>query len=124
MNTETTEITVNSDTITAVSDKVENAITIMADKLGMASDHFYPIIVKQQLISGWTYIGLSVPLFLIATFLIFMGTDKSIDQEDRNWALFIGLIFYIFFIGVFGSNIPQILNPEYYALMEIKQFIK
>ena len=125
MNTDITEITVNSDTLNEVSNKIENALTIMADKLGVASDHFYPIIVEHQLIQGWIYIWLAIPILLLATIFVTFGfLDRKRDSEASNWSFFLSIIFYIIFMGVAGSNLAQILNPEYYALMEIKDFIK
>jgi len=124
MNEETT-VVVNSDTLVTVTEKVENAIAILADQLGMASDHFYPIIVQQQLIEGWIYVGICVPLFFIGLVLFAIGLGgKDRGTEDGNWAVFIGLVFYVIAGIVCASNLAQIINPEYYALMEIKSFIK
>ena len=125
MNTDTSVITVNSDTVTEVSTKIENALTIMAEKLGVASDHFYPIVVEQQVIQGWIYIWTAIPLFIIASILFIIGfSELKARSEGAGWAFFIGLIFYGVFVAVIGTNLAQILNPEYYALMEIKGFIQ
>lgn len=124
MENETT-VTVNSETINSTVDRVENALTIMAEKLGVASDHFYPVVVKQQLIEGWTYIGLSIPMLslaLLLTALAVKGYKK--DGEEAFWAFSVGALCYIAFIVIFGANLTHILNPEYHALMEIKSFIK
>jgi len=120
-----TVISVNSETISSTVDKVENALGIMAEKLGMASDHFYPILVKQQLIEGWVHMGITIPLFIIGGLLFLIGLGKEHrGDEEGNWAVFIGLIFYVIASLIFAGYLTQILNPEYYALMEIKSFIK
>jgi len=116
-----------NDTATVIDNtvkKVENAITILADQLGLASDHFYPVLVEQQVLEGWVYIWSALPLFLFASFLAIGGTMNFKNDTDSGWLIAIGIACYIISIVIFGANITHILNPEYHALMEIKEFIK
>jgi len=113
------------ETILEITEKMELAITTMSDKIGVGADKFYPIIVEQQYINGWVHIWLAVPILIIATVLILMGfIERKDNPESSNWAFFIGVIFYGLFIAIFGGNLTHILNPEYYAFMEIANLIK
>lgn len=122
MNEETT-VTVNSDTLGEVSDKIENALTIMAEKLGVASDHFYPIVVEQQAIEGWIGIWLSVPIFIVALVLTLIALSE-VKRNGSGIVFIMSIIAYIIGGVILSTTLGQILNPEYYALMEIKDFIK
>ncbi len=113
------------ETILEITEKVELAITTISDKIGIGADKFYPIITQQKYIEGWIYLVLSVPLFLVASFLLWSGIKNiKTNAEAENWAIVFSIIFYIAFIVVFGTNIMRVINPEYYAFKEITSLLK
>jgi hypothetical protein len=120
-------IEVNSDTLDTVTEKIEVAVTALSDKLGVASDHFYPILVEQHYLSGWVWIWTALPLLILACLFAGFFIKEALGDKDGEVLFPLGLIatvLYVFFGVVLASNLMSILNPEYYALMEIKSFIK
>ena len=119
-----TIIEVNSGTLDTVVSKVENALSEVATQLGVASDHFYPIIVLQKQLEGWILLAGGVPTLLIASlFMWVVYKEGSKNREVIGW--FLGAITcYIMGVVLVIQGLPQVVNPEFAALMEIKSFIK
>lgn len=107
--------------------KADELIKSIASKMGMAADHFYPILLKQQVVSAWLWIIAAVCAWAIligGTFFICKAT-KSVDDEGTVFGFItcIGIITLFISIVAF-SSIGQIINPEYYALTEILTYLK
>lgn len=49
-----TNIVVDSNTVNSAVDKVSSMIDQLAQQLGIAAEHFYPIFVQQQFYTGVT----------------------------------------------------------------------
>jgi len=107
---------------TVLVDKIDNAVQILAQKLGLATDHFYPIIVQQQVIEAITYIALIIP-FIWLTHITKKLFDETKGDERFGYAVLF-CVGGVSIAAILAVNLPQLLNPEYYALMEIKDFIK
>ena len=104
--------------------KLENGLTILAQQFGVGADHFYPIIVEQQVVSGWLWVGISIPLLIIATFFIIVSFQQVKEGKDIFSSVTAGLIFYLVAGTTIAVNIGSIINPEYYALHEVMNMLQ
>jgi hypothetical protein len=120
-----------------VFNKATEYIDAIAAKLGVAAEHVYGILVRQQYVEGITTI-LGSLIFVAVTFFI----SRKVTELTRNmreeakkksytdvsddmvvvacvlgWIVFfLSLIFAAFAIP---DSIAQLVNPEYYAVKEI-----
>lgn len=126
MNTNTVEV------IKLVSDKIDVAMSTLSTKLGVATDHFYPILVKQQYVSAISGISISAVASLVF-YLIFRRFSPRADRHGDYGSMdggitiisAIGMIVsLLFFIACLIEGIPAILNPEYAALMDLLKVVK
>lgn len=90
------------------------------------SPEIWGILIKQQIIAGWaTVVGttLCFLLFLCFGLMSFKATggqnEAILGIALGGFAIF-GIFFIIFVFFTVGTGIPRILNPEYYALMDLK----
>ncbi len=75
-------IEVNSSTVDIAVEKVSGMLDQLAQQLGVAVDHFYPVFVQQQIITGTFNMGVSVITLLIGIlFGVFMY--NSIREKDE-----------------------------------------
>ena len=123
--------TVNAN-LAYVGEKVDSLFTALSAKIGVASDHFWPIFVKQQQIEGVTIL-LFVVIGVFLSFVLFKLAKKIGKADILNEDLYIPL--YVFSI-VFGGisilylfidgpdSVGKIINPEYSALKEIGALFK
>ena len=118
---------VNSNTVDKVADKVTSAIGVLAEKLGMASEHFYPVIVKQQVIEGYLYliphfIGISI---VIAVWVVIIrdmrkpSNRQDIDDGIHFWFLILSAAIGAIVLYNATQDISRVINPEYFAMHEI-----
>lgn len=116
-----TDITVNSDSV----DKVTGLLEKLAEQFGVATDHFYPIFVQQQIIDGyyslmWAVLAL---IFANVSFASVWGLRK--DGDGASVFFFALGVFSIVVLFLNGSSAAtHLLNPEYHALMAIGDFAK
>jgi hypothetical protein len=115
---------------TKIYDKATEYIDSIAQSLGVAAEHVYGILVRQQIADGVT------TLIIFGVLLAVFGTVVGVSLKKANWseddvycyvALFGGIaLAFIFVIGCFESAgaIKQLINPEYYAIKEIMDVIK
>jgi len=108
--------------------KVVEVLDTIALKLGVGVDHFWPILVEQQYVEamrGPSFFIVGV-LILIATYVYGNKLKTNITESLPGTAGFIfGSGFLV--VGLLSSvtkSIPQIINPEYYALKEIMDLLK
>ena len=118
--------------------KAEQAIEALAYKLGVASEHFWPLFVKQQLIEGWTSMVLLVATTVVASTLLTMGClqkgtffDDDDDHPRPRFFLTIagslGLFFSVTMILIdngLARTFSHIVNPEYQALRDLIGMVK
>ena len=128
-NTNTLEV------IQTFGNKIDNYIQIAAEKGNQTVEHFWPIIVRQQSIEGWTFvIGFSLIILICTIFLVrAIGNfeDKSGNFTARGvFGIIAGFILVFSCIFIFISIteetnvIGKILNPEYAALKQVIKMIK
>jgi len=104
---EDSTITVNSDTIDQSIDKVGSVIEQMAAQLGVATDHFYPIMVKQQVIIGSIYLVFSIiPLigFLYFAYSVLVAIKDKNDEIIGSVGFFT-FVCFVLTIVVITTNI-------------------
>lgn len=129
---EVQEYVTNSDVeklIDKYSDKLSVAIESLAETLKQPAEYVYTIIVRQQIVLGYTY--LAVIIFTLILSLILFKLNKTIFKEDawdavnafNFFAVITALICAGFLIAFLAGGFQRILNPEYYAIDKIMSLI-
>jgi hypothetical protein len=122
--------------INQFSEKVDGYIAVLANKAGMAAEHFWPVLVHQQVIEGWFGIMLTAITVIISiiTVKIILGNIHESSNEVTNKnvgtiliAAVIGIIMFVASCVNFsqlGDNFTKINNPEYYAIQTVVKMVK
>lgn len=120
-----------------VIEKVDAYIKSLADSLGVAAEHVYGLLVKQQIVEGAVEL-LLFSIILISGF-IFCKTISTKTKDFREnykgkritglgedillFLIYASWVFYglavIIALCTFPSSIGKLINPEYYAIKEI-----
>lgn len=124
-------------TFSQVYQDFKGALSGAADALKVGSEHVYAVLVRQQMVNAITYSFLICGLALISAILIRnaikMAKDSNGEWEwDNNSPCiafmviggFFGLFASITFCVCIGDIIMGILNPEYGAIQEVREFIQ
>ncbi len=123
--------------------KVDEYIQAIAEKLGVAAEHVYSLLVKQQLAEGIFTISIFAFFFIVAVSFVvhvsrkgFLMKDcysgKEIDGSEvinyiRGAMLAVsGLTFLVILMCIpeIKEGVLQLINPEYYAIKEIMDVFK
>lgn len=110
----------------------KNMIDLMeklANQIGTTLDKVYPWFVRQQIIEGLCWIV--IPSLLIFLFLILLKKNfRKADWDDMNINALVSvlsitliLIFGILLLIKLPNFLPQILNPNYYAIQDMSTMI-
>lgn len=110
--------------------KVSEYIDAIAAKLGVAAEHVYDVLLRQQVVDGvTTLVSYAVALPLIALSIRFLY--KKSDKYDLNifgiLAIVMSVVFGLFLICGFvdcSDAVKKLANPEYYAIKEIIKAVK
>jgi len=115
-------------------DKLDTYIAAFAAKAGVATDHFWPIFVKQQVIEGWVNCIHSLILLLVFLFCVTVIIKNAKIVEENGTAVaktvicaIIGVMFlfgFLFSISEAYAGIGQIFNPEYSAVRALTSMVK
>lgn len=108
---------------TNLIEKLDTYIQLATSKAGLAADHFWPMIVKQQYIEG--IFGLiCLIICVIGGFFVFK-CFKNEDEKESNLILAIIIACFILILGAPVSiiNVPKLISPEYYALKDVASMI-
>lgn len=124
-------------------EKVTEYIDAIAAKLGVAAEHVYGLMVKQQVAEGVSFLVVSFIVLTASVIAISKVLKKGFEYEikqsvygndRREWAetpsnivkfivlLVAGIALFASGMGlaINGSeSVMQIINPEYYAIKEI-----
>jgi hypothetical protein len=119
-----------------VFEKVTQYIDALAAKLGVAAEHVYGVLVRQQVAEGIVNIivgtlVLAVLIFALMVLIKKVELPRIVDEFDLLGYVFVAAILLLI-IGLPGSyavseisdGIKQVINPEYYAIREILDAIK
>lgn len=115
------------ESVELLANKIDTAVTALSTKLGVASDHFYPILVKQQVISGYINLSWSALWFicaLILSIIAIIGIKNESNGDGVAWGVFIAILMTVATVVQFSNGLLSILNPEYYALIQITAMVK
>jgi len=122
--------------------RIDELLTALASKAGVAVDHFYPIFVAQQRITGIVNISIMVSLLIAAFFTlrfavnnasIFNSNDYgSKEREVAEPRMILGyiagailaIVFLIFTLTQITDTIGQIANPEFYAVQGLVHMVR
>lgn len=98
----------------------------LAESLKVPAEHVYGVLVKQQVVIGYTYlIGVVVSILIMIISLYIFTKVEGFDEDNFinifSFILIIlfGLLFVTMSILFMSDGIGGILNPEYGALKEI-----
>jgi chromate transport protein ChrA len=120
------------------SDKFGNYINELAKQLGVAATHVYGVLVRQQyvealsaLITDAVYVAILILLCVIFS-KMWKRALRAKDNGDSAFAMsFISFFFtagmivaIIFLLADIKNSLTRLLNPEYYALKDIMNFIQ
>lgn len=131
-------------------DKLDQFITAIANKAGVAADHFYPIFVKQQRIIGITNMSLILIGIVFVVLLARNGfninkqyeLEKAKENPSRYCdrygrveypgtaiasfilAAVITVVVVITTMAIGADTIGQIANPEYSAVQSLVSMVK
>lgn len=133
---------INDKTIELIQDfgsEIKQALTEIAKGLGVAAEHVYEVLVRQQVVIGitgilWPILAVIVLLVLSKLFVKYLAVPalkKQIKSEDLAViilfaAIFLGIGWVVLLInGIISvvESVGHLINPEYYALKEILGFI-
>jgi small-conductance mechanosensitive channel len=119
-----------------VFEKVTQYIDALAAKLGVAAEHVYGVLVRQQVAEGIVDIVvgtlvLAVLIFALMVLIKKVELPRIVDEFDLLEYVFVAAILLLI-IGLPGSyavseisdGIKHVINPEYYAIREILNAIK
>ncbi len=113
--------------------KAVDAIDAIAAKIGAGTEHFWPILVEQQIIEGSVTIGLSLFFLIISSIALFFGVRiyKRIEGETSSedflwWFIPAGACIVALFMTAMNLSLKTtyILNPEYHALKDLMEMMK
>jgi len=121
-----------------VPPEILSRLDAIADKVGSTVEHFWPILVSQQINYG---VGSLVGAFLCfvlsmvfgyLSYKIFCKVDLETDINDYGCtgrvllsAIFtvVGLFTFIFTFVLLVAGLYLLLNPEFYALQQLMKML-
>ncbi len=134
----------DTNTVQVISEfgtKLDSYASVIANKAGIAVDHFYPMFIQQTQFDG--AFGLIQTVFTITVFLLAARCfSKNLPQKDsydcdveptnsQFAKLVISAVFGVLFgmmslfnLGESKDNICKIYNPEYYVVQHLIQTLK
>lgn len=123
--------------------EIKEALAQMAQGLGVAAEHVYIVLVKQQVVFGIIHISWPILAFIAAFFITKFYVNVPYRNMRRgdfdgpesegvfNFFIWVGLLaisvgwVVLTVLGIMSivNGVGHILNPEYYALRQIIDFI-
>ena len=90
------------------------------EKLMEVAPDVWAALIKQQYVWG-TIMGFTALLLIgLGTVLIWVMNDDKLKDDDKFAAICIVVLLYAIGILVLGMGVMKLINPQYYALMELK----
>ena len=106
-------------------EKILDYFKELARGLGVAAEHVYIILVRQQIVLGIAeMIGFLIGIVALS-FVIWKGAKYSIKNDSEEFLFILilpGAVIAGFIVGFFDGFI-HVFNPEYYAIKEILEAI-
>lgn len=110
--------------------KATEYIESLASSLGVAAEHVYGILVRQQIAEGITTLIIFGVIYAVLGTIVGIAVKKSDFRYDfiSNYVVILGSVVLVivsaFAIFELRGAIMQLINPEYYAIKEIMDVIK
>ena len=109
-----------------VGKNVMELLEKLAVQIGTTADKVFPWYVKQQVIEGWMWLGISGGAIVISSIIAYCSLKKAEWKGGFNVFAYISIASCLSFLLatvflVFGvmAAVTQIVNPEYYALKSL-----
>jgi len=102
--------------------KVFEYIDQIAAKLGVAAEHAYPLLIKQQRINGVMDLLFGIAAIILIPYCIRWTVKLSKHYDYDIYAIvpiIVGIIAAIFGPMALYYGVGELLNPEYYAIKDI-----
>lgn len=123
------------------AEKLSEAVKVMADKLGVAAEKLYPILIKQAYVEGYINLFYAIMCLLLALVVIlivkhllkkrnmYKQTNKYNSEDDTYaygalFASFIATILIVITAGCANWAVRALYNPEWYAIKMILDLVK
>lgn len=108
-------------------DLAQKGLTQMAEKLNVTLPHLWEVLIKQQYVEAIQSFAV-FGLCLIVWYLLYKSKEYIRDKiDDFSPFMIMGIIILsLITIVLFDDTITgigQIINPEYYAIKDIVEFI-
>jgi hypothetical protein len=103
---------------------MNQAISAIASKMGIAASHVYLILVRQMLIYGVLETAIGAALLVtgivsLVHFVRFLKSDEADDGGTITLCVFGIIILFGVGIGLFADGLPLLINPEFAAIQWI-----
>ena len=110
-----------------MNERLNNALAVLAEKLGTSVDHIWEILVRQARISAT--VDLIQYAAVVVCCMLWWKYRASATSEDWEYAgarsvgvvssgTVLAILIVVCFI-CFGNTVSALLNPEYWALQKI-----
>lgn len=106
-----------------VPEQVGAVLQELAQKLGVAAEALWGVILRQQTVSGWLYTSAAVVSLLVLAFALYgfsryvAGMEDGDKFTDAASTCFFVSLFSLIGVGAFGFfGLRLLLNPAFYAL--------
>jgi len=133
MDTNTTQV------IEAFGNKLDQYLNVLAEKAGVATDHFWPVFIRQQSIEGYMEL-LSYIIVVVVGIWIIRVFQKNLPLSNERdpivalpafvkcllavAAIFLLSIAFTVKTDDLGNSIGKIINPEYSAVQSLVRMVK
>lgn len=110
-----------------IGTQLNTVIDNLANKLGVAADKVWPMLIRQAHVDGAKYIIGFIVFGIIAAILWAIGIHAWRDgnEEVCGWCIAGAFVITFFWLGVlvFGGWVTAVWNPEYYALTKVLEML-
>ncbi len=109
-----------------IAEALQEVLQVLGEQFGTTGVALWAILVKQQVVNGIATITATVVVGAVTLGALIVEYNSKHpawgDAESMSaWVAFFGSITFVILMGVtIFSGIPHLLNPEYYALTELK----
>lgn len=120
-----------------VAEQINQVVDMVAEKLGVAVDAVYPMLIKQAKVFCSTYhitlcvFGISILMIVLFSILYYKANHPRWDESLENVACGGLIIFVILSIGSFMITVfdctqylTALHNPEWWAIEYVTKLVK
>ena len=103
--------------------EVANLLRDLGDNIQNVAGVGWETLIQQQLIYGAFLVLLGVVSVIITVVTWKLATNKNKEDRVRAISAIVAVMFVVASIGCFTVGGMKLLNPEYYAMLELKNII-